>query len=104
MPSSCDLDRYGSTPRALVELAARHRLPAIYESRLFVDAGGLVSTAPAHRDVLPAARLSTRFSRGEPGRAAHGAADEVRALHQPKAVKRSICRAADLLLRSNEMV
>jgi len=29
--------------RALVELAAQHRLPAIYESRLFVDAGGLVS-------------------------------------------------------------
>jgi putative ABC transport system substrate-binding protein len=29
--------------KAIVELAARHKLPAIYGSRQFVDAGGLVS-------------------------------------------------------------
>jgi putative ABC transport system substrate-binding protein len=29
--------------QSVVELAARHRLPAIYTSRLYVDAGGLVS-------------------------------------------------------------
>src|SRR5439155_2689085 len=33
----------GSYRQSLIELAARHRLPAIYSSRNYVDAGGLVS-------------------------------------------------------------
>jgi len=32
--------------RRIVELAARHRLPAVYEQRSFADAGGLLSYAP----------------------------------------------------------
>jgi putative tryptophan/tyrosine transport system substrate-binding protein len=33
--------------RDIVELAARHRLPAMYDIRLFVDGGGLVSYGPS---------------------------------------------------------
>jgi putative tryptophan/tyrosine transport system substrate-binding protein len=33
--------------RGIVELAARHRLPAMYDIRLFVDGGGLVSYGPS---------------------------------------------------------
>jgi putative tryptophan/tyrosine transport system substrate-binding protein len=33
--------------REIVELAARHRLPAMYDIRIFVDAGGLVSYGPS---------------------------------------------------------
>jgi putative tryptophan/tyrosine transport system substrate-binding protein len=35
----------------LVELAAKHRLPAIYGTREFVDAGGLVSYAVSYADL-----------------------------------------------------
>jgi putative tryptophan/tyrosine transport system substrate-binding protein len=35
----------------LVELAAKHRLPAIYGAREFVDAGGLVSYAVSYADL-----------------------------------------------------
>ena len=36
--------------RRLVELAARHRLPAVYPSKDFVDAGGLMSYGPSPTD------------------------------------------------------
>ena len=32
--------------RRIIELAARHRLPAVYEVRLFADDGGLLSYGP----------------------------------------------------------
>jgi len=35
-----------SLRRRIVELAARHRLPAVYEFRLFVELGGLLSYRP----------------------------------------------------------
>ena len=35
-----------SQTRRIVELAARHRLPAVYEHRLFPEAGGLLSYGP----------------------------------------------------------
>ena len=38
--------------RRIVDLAARHRLPGVYESRQFVDAGGLVSYGPDLRIVF----------------------------------------------------
>jgi putative ABC transport system substrate-binding protein len=45
---------YGASRAPIVELAARHRLPAIYTLREFVDGGGLMSYGPnfindAHR-------------------------------------------------------
>lgn len=36
----------------LVELAMRHRLPAIYELRVFVEAGGLMSYGPNFPDLF----------------------------------------------------
>ena len=40
-----------SERRRLAELAARHRLPAVYETRDFVDAGGLMSYGPSFPDM-----------------------------------------------------
>jgi putative ABC transport system substrate-binding protein len=37
--------------RTIVELAAKHRLPAIYASREFVDAGGLISYGVSYPDL-----------------------------------------------------
>ena len=37
--------------RRIVELAAQHRLPSIYESRMGVEAGGLMSYAASARDM-----------------------------------------------------
>ena len=46
----------GPTPelhtRRIVDLAAKARLPAMYGSRDFVDAGGLMSYAPSHHDLF----------------------------------------------------
>jgi hypothetical protein len=37
---------FGSARGRLVELAAKHRLPTIFEHRLFTEAGGLLSYGP----------------------------------------------------------
>lgn len=42
---AADPMRFGQRQR-IVELAARHRLPAVYEFRLFVELGGLLSYGP----------------------------------------------------------
>jgi len=39
-------------PKRIVELAAQHRLPAMYDVRAFVDAGGLVSYGPSLREMF----------------------------------------------------
>jgi ABC-type uncharacterized transport system substrate-binding protein len=47
------LSRHGSSPlqrTRIVELAARHRLPAIYRVRAFVDAGGLMVYGASMQD------------------------------------------------------
>ena len=41
-----------SERRVLVDLAARHRLPAVYETREFVDEGGLVSYGAHYPDLF----------------------------------------------------
>ncbi len=46
------LDPFTSLHRGrIAELAAQHRLPAIYELREFVDAGGLMAYGPSSRDL-----------------------------------------------------
>jgi putative ABC transport system substrate-binding protein len=42
---------FDTQPRRLVELAARHRLPAVYTFKAFVDAGGLMSYGPDISDL-----------------------------------------------------
>jgi putative tryptophan/tyrosine transport system substrate-binding protein len=43
--------------RRLVELAAKNRLPAVYESREDVDAGGLMSYGSSVTDLYPRATV-----------------------------------------------
>ena len=42
---------FSAERRRLVELAVKHRLPAVYSFRLFVDAGGLMSYGPSVPDM-----------------------------------------------------
>ena len=50
--------------RRIVGFAAANRLPAIYEDRVFLDAGGLMSYGPSIEDVCHAPpRTWTKFSR-----------------------------------------
>ena len=46
--------------RRLVDLAAKHRLPAVYTVKEYVDAGGLMAYAPNLADVFRRAATSTR--------------------------------------------
>ena len=48
----------GARREQIAELAARHRLPAMYEVRAYVDAGGLIAYGPNEVDLL---RRSARF-------------------------------------------
>jgi putative ABC transport system substrate-binding protein len=48
----------------IVELAAKHHLPAVYSSRRFVYAGGLISYAPARIDLRQVAAYADRILRG----------------------------------------
>ena len=51
--------------RQIIELAERHRLPAVYEQRLFTDAGGLLSYGPGRLDRFQrAAAYVDRILRG----------------------------------------
>jgi len=43
--------RTGNMAQAIVDLAARNRLPAIYETKGFVDLGGLIAYGPSVRDL-----------------------------------------------------
>jgi putative ABC transport system substrate-binding protein len=93
--------------QSVVELAARHRLPAIYPSRQYVDAGGLVSYGvDAAQLFYRAAAFVDRLARG-------AKAAELAMEPPPKfelVINRKTLRTLDLvippdlLLRSNEIV
>jgi putative ABC transport system substrate-binding protein len=54
-----------SQRRTIIELAARHRLPAIYEYRFFAELGGLLSYGPeSHERFRQAAAYVDRILRG----------------------------------------
>ena len=48
----------GNLRKRIVELAARHKLPAIYEDRLFADEGGLIVYGP---DYVAMSRLAAEY-------------------------------------------
>jgi len=93
--------------RALVELAARHRLPAIYETRLFVDAGGLVSygVSSASMYYRAAAFVDKILKGASPAELPMERPTKFELIINRKAVKAlDLVVPPDLLLRSNEMV
>lgn len=57
---------YGAThPRAIADIAAKHRVPAVYPFRYFVQAGGLASYGPdGTKEFRPAAAYVDRILRG----------------------------------------
>ena len=93
--------------RALVELAAQHRLPAIYESRLFVDAGGLVSYGASSPPMYyrAATFVDKIFKGANPAELPMEQPTKFELIINRKAVKAlDLVVPPDLLLRSNEMV
>ena len=93
--------------KRVIELAAKHRLPAIYESRLFVDAGGLVSygvSAPSM--YYRAATFVDKILKGaNPAELPMERPTKFELIINRKAVKAlDLVVPPDLLLRSNEMV
>ena len=48
---------FDAEPRRLVELAARHRLPAVYTFKAYVDVGGLMSYGPDISDLFRRAAI-----------------------------------------------
>jgi len=93
--------------RAIVDLAAQHRLPAIYESRLFVDAGGLVSYGVSSPSMYyRAATFVDKILKGaNPAELPMEQPTKFELIINRKAVKAlDLVVPPDLLLRSNEMV
>jgi putative ABC transport system substrate-binding protein len=93
--------------RAVIELAAQHRLPAIYESRLFVDAGGLVSYGVSSTSMYyrAATFVDKIFKGANPAELPMEQPAKFELIINRKAVKAlDLVVPPDLLLRSNEMV
>jgi putative ABC transport system substrate-binding protein len=71
--------------RRLVDLAAKNRLPAVYQWREFVDAGGLMSYGPNGPDLFRrAATYVVKILKGARP-AAVPTADQARCCEQPRA-------------------
>ena len=90
----------------LVQLAAHHRVPAIYAEREFAELGGLMSYGTSIRDAFHQLGIYTgRISTAPSSRPAGGAVDEVRTGDQcsNRADARPEC-AADLLVAADEVI
>ena len=68
----------------IINFAAKSRLPAMYEQRVYVDAGGLMSYGPSLPDSFrrAATYVDKILKRRQAGGPAGGAAHEIRAGHQ----------------------
>ena len=75
-----------STGQQITALAAKHRLPAMYNLLAFVDSGGLMAYAPDLAVHVPARSGLRRqdTQRCQACRPAHRAADSIRARRQPQ--------------------
>jgi len=102
------LGTLGATQRqSVVELAARHRLPAIYTARQYVDAGGLVSYGlDAGQLFFRAATFVDKLVKGaKPGELAMEAPPKFELVINRKTLRSlDLVIPPDLLLRSNEIV
>ena len=71
--------------KRVIDLAAQHRLPALYPYGAMVDSGGLMAYDAYTPDLLTYRRLCAQDPEGrQTGRVARRAADEVRVGHQPQ--------------------
>ncbi len=103
--------RIGALPeadrRAVVDLAARHRLPAIYAQRQYVDAGGLVSYGISTPDMYyrAAAFADKIFKGAKPSDLPMEHPTKFELVINRKTLKAlDLVIPPDLLLRSNEIV
>jgi len=81
--------------KAIVELAARHRLPAMYSAREFVEAGGLVSYGVSYPDLYyRAAGFADRILKG----AAPGELPIERPAKFAFSINRRTAKALDLVI------
>lgn len=103
--------RVGALPeadrRALVDLAAKHRLPAIYAQRQYVDAGGLVSYGVSTPDMYyRAATFVDKILKGaKPSELPMERPSKFELVINRKTLKAlDLVIPPDLLLRSNEIV
>jgi putative ABC transport system substrate-binding protein len=102
------LGTLGATQRqSVVELAAHHRLPAIYTARQYVDAGGLVSYGlDAAQLFFRAATFVDKLVKGaKPGELAMEPPPKFELVINRKTLRSlDLVIPPDLLLRSNEIV
>ncbi len=103
--------RVGALPeadrRTLVDLAAKHRLPAIYAQRQYVDAGGLVSYGVSTPDMYyRAATFVDKILKGaKPSELPMERPSKFELVINRKTLKAlDLVIPPDLLLRSNEIV
>ncbi len=103
--------RVGALPeadrRALVDLAAKHRLPAIYAQRQYVDVGGLVSYGVSTPDMYyRAAAFVDKILKGaKPSELPMERPSKFELVINRKTLKAlDLVIPPDLLLRSNEIV
>ncbi|MBV8032930.1 MAG: ABC transporter substrate-binding protein [Betaproteobacteria bacterium] len=93
--------------RAFVEAAARYKLPAVYGSRQYVDAGGLISYGvnPSHLYYRAASFVDRIFKGAKPGELPMEQPTKFEMIVNRKAVRSlGLVLPPDLLLRSDEII